>query len=70
MFSLAPKEAAAVRRLRRMLLEAGIYPSHISYPNGPAPSYFRFAVSSEHTAEQVDMLRGVLCEFYAGREAA
>jgi 8-amino-7-oxononanoate synthase len=69
MFSLAPRDASAVRRLRQMLLAAGIYPCHIRYPNGPAPSYFRFALSSEHTAQQVDALRGVLSEFYASLKA-
>ncbi len=68
MFSLAPRSPAAVRRLTRMLLDAGIYPCRIAYPNGPAPEYFRFALSSEHTAEQVAALRETLVAFHGGSQ--
>ncbi len=39
--------------LSRELEEAGIYPTLIRYPGGPAEGYFRFALSSAHTTEQV-----------------
>jgi len=41
------------RALSRALLAAGIYPSFIRYPGGPAKGYFRFALSSEHTPKQI-----------------
>ncbi|MBL9126177.1 MAG: aminotransferase class I/II-fold pyridoxal phosphate-dependent enzyme [Verrucomicrobiales bacterium] len=60
MFSVSPRTPAGVRRLCRDLREAGIYPPLIRYPNGPAAQYFRFAISSAHTAEQVERLVFVL----------
>ena len=51
------------RRLRRALLAAGIYPSFINYPGGPAGGYFRFAISSEHTQSQLHQLVSVLKKF-------
>ncbi len=47
-------------RLRRALLEAGIYPPFIKYPGGDANGYFRFVISSEHSPEQLENLRRVL----------
>jgi 7-keto-8-aminopelargonate synthetase-like enzyme len=49
--------------LRRRLLAAGIYPPLIQYPGGPANGYFRFAISSEHSAAQIKNLAAVLTEF-------
>lgn len=57
-----PRSVAAARQLERKLLDAEIYPSLIRYPNGPADRYFRFAISSEHTPEQLRGLRDVLSE--------
>jgi hypothetical protein len=42
------------------LLARDIHPPFIRYPGGPAPGYFRFAISSEHTAAQLDALVAVL----------
>ena len=64
--SCAPQRRADRERLKRKLLAAGIYPSFIRYPGGPGRGYFRFALSSEHTTEQLDQLCAVLREF--GRE--
>jgi 7-keto-8-aminopelargonate synthetase-like enzyme len=63
MFSLAPEGRTAVERLRRLLLGAHIHPPHIRYPNGPAPRYFRFAISSEHEPAQLKALGGVIEKF-------
>lgn len=63
MFSLAPPDPSECERLKALLLEADIFPPHIRYPNGPAPRYFRFAISSEHTDGQLDALHSVLGEF-------
>ncbi len=52
------------RRLEKALLDAGIYPSLIRYPNGPCDRFFRFAVSSEHTVAEVEALRRVLGGFF------
>lgn len=45
--------------LTRQLLEAGIYPCFIEYGGGPSP-YFRFAISSGHTTEQIKRLARIL----------
>ena len=47
------------------LLAAGIYPTWIQYPGGPAEGYFRFALSSEHTPAQVRQLADTLRSFGA-----
>ncbi|MCK6500887.1 MAG: pyridoxal phosphate-dependent aminotransferase family protein, partial [Nitrospira sp.] len=60
MLAICACGAAATERIRRRLLAAGIYPSLIRYPNGPAPCFFRFALSSEHTAAQVSALAEAL----------
>jgi 8-amino-7-oxononanoate synthase len=64
MFSLAPAGEGAADRLRKELLKAGVFPTYIAYPQGPAERYFRFAVSSEHSAAQVEALSDALHEFY------
>ena len=46
--------------LKRRLLEAEIYPPLIEYGNGPVSRFFRFALSSEHTAEQIKRLARTL----------
>ncbi|MGZ8939115.1 MAG: aminotransferase class I/II-fold pyridoxal phosphate-dependent enzyme [Limisphaerales bacterium] len=58
--SVAPNNAGA---LRRRLIAAGIYPPLIHYPGGPERGYFRFAISSEHSAAQIKQLATVLTEF-------
>jgi len=51
-----PANARAAARQRAGLLKAGIYPPLINYLGGPSDAYFRFVISSEHTAEQLDSL--------------
>ena len=48
------KKTAASRR--RQLLANGIYPSCIRYPTGSEGAFYRFAISSEHTREQLERL--------------
>ena len=48
------KKTAAARR--RRLLANGIYPSCIRYPTGSEGAFYRFAISSEHTREQLERL--------------
>ena len=55
--SLAPRNPET---LRRRLLAEDLYPPLIQYPGGPANGYFRFAISSEHSAAQIDALAAVL----------
>jgi len=57
---LFPQGLSEAVRLRRALLEAGIYPPFVKYPGGPASGYFRFVISSEHSRRQLDGLLGVL----------
>ena len=45
---------------RHRLLAANIHPPFIQYPGGPAGGYFRIALSSEHTREQITRLAEVL----------
>jgi 7-keto-8-aminopelargonate synthetase-like enzyme len=42
----------------------GIYPGFIRYPGGPKNGYFRLAVSSEHSAQQISALTAVLGAYY------
>jgi 7-keto-8-aminopelargonate synthetase-like enzyme len=58
--AITPKTAKEVDRLKKRLLKAGVFPSFIRYPSGPASGYFRFAISSEHTPEQVETLLGAI----------
>ncbi len=58
--TILPKDTKPIRQLKRQLLRAGIFPSFIKYPSGPASGYFRFAISSEHTRHQLDSLISVL----------
>jgi len=61
--TILPKDTKQMRQLKRQLLHAGIFPSFIKYPSGPASGYFRFAISSEHTRHQLDTLTNVLRQF-------
>jgi 7-keto-8-aminopelargonate synthetase-like enzyme len=58
--TILPKDINQIMQLKQQLLRAGIFPSFIRYPSGPATGYFRFAISSEHTREQLDALISVL----------
>jgi 7-keto-8-aminopelargonate synthetase-like enzyme len=53
------------RTLSRALLRAGILPPRLRYPGSPAGGYFRFVISSEHTAAQLSRLAAVLNRFVA-----
>jgi len=49
------------KRLYQILLENEIYPSFLTYPGSPLGGHFRFAISSLHTEEHLDLLfRSVL----------
>jgi glycine C-acetyltransferase/8-amino-7-oxononanoate synthase len=58
--SVVPEAAPEAGRLRRKLLAAGIYPPLIRYPGGAEGGYFRFAISSEHSRQQLNRLIEVL----------
>jgi 7-keto-8-aminopelargonate synthetase-like enzyme len=58
--AIVPHNRQAASGLKKELLAAGIHPPFINYPGGPPDGYFRFAISSEHTAEQLDALVRVL----------
>lgn len=63
--ALPPAGPAATRRLQRVLLARGVFPSLIrGYPAGPAAGCFRFTVSSEHTAEQLTALTSALVDHF------
>lgn len=53
---------ATAAGLRASLLRHGIYPAHIRYPGGPPEGYYRFAISSAHTARQIRALARSIME--------
>lgn len=55
-FLLAPLSTTAREGLRRALLQAEIFPSFIRYPGVPGDGAFRFAMSTSHTAGDIDTL--------------
>lgn len=58
--ALNPSTPAEADRVRRAMLDAGIFPTWIRYPGGAADGFFRFAVNAEHTESEVDLLAGAL----------
>ena len=59
---LVPPNERAAQRLRRILLEAKVFPPEIVYPPSAADSYFRFVISSEHTRQQMHALQDALAK--------
>ncbi len=57
---IVPITVSKPAALSRALLAAGIYPTLIRYPGGPASGYFRFALSSAHSDEQIALLARVI----------
>lgn len=41
-------------KLKKLLIESRIYPTYIFYPGGPREGYFRFALSSAHSREEIN----------------
>jgi len=66
--SLECPERKAAAALRRRLLANGIYPSCIRYPAGSDGTSYRFALSSEHTRDQLQRLVAVLMGKKSRRE--
>jgi len=59
-FAIEPASANHAKKLCESLLKEGIHPPFIKYPGGPKDGYFRFAISSEHTTEQLrDLARAI-----------
>ena len=58
--SLMPRNRRDASSLARRLLAARIHPPFIKYPGGPESGYFRFAISSEHTLAQLNLLADIL----------
>ena len=51
-----PRNGREADQLTKKLLAEGIHPPLINYLGGPEGGYFRFAISSEHTPEQLEAL--------------
>lgn len=66
-FAFTLGSTAEMRRLNEHLLTRGYLAPLISYPDGPAPMYFRVSVSSVHTAEQITALCGAVGEALAAK---
>jgi len=60
-FSLDCPQKKSAMALRSRLLANGIYPSCIRYPTGSEGAFYRFAISSEHTREQLERLVTAVC---------
>lgn len=54
-----------MREVQAALLAEGVLAPLIAYPGGPAPLYFRLAVSAEHTPEHLDLLASLLARYGA-----
>jgi hypothetical protein len=59
--------SGAVGDFKKRLLAAGIYPPFVKYRKASAAGFFRFVISSEHTASQLDNLAAVLAAFQSNR---
>ena len=57
---IMPKSSHHAAQIQRKLLRAKIFPSIVHYGNEPRKGCFRFAISSEHTAAQLDALASAL----------
>jgi len=51
-----PSSATKAEAMTRRLLARKVFPSLIKYPGAPEAGYFRFAIASEHTKQQLDAL--------------
>ena len=51
------------RKLKKLLLAAGIYPPFLKYPGASAQGAFRFVISSEHRRAHLDRVVEVLTAF-------
>ena len=58
--AFAPRNGREADSLSKRLLAAGIYPPLARYGRDAARGYFRFAISSEHTRQQLDGLIAAL----------
>lgn len=61
--AVIPRSPKNGEQIRKALLRAGIHPPLIQYSDWPKVEYFRFAISSEHTPAQLDLLIRVLTQF-------
>jgi 7-keto-8-aminopelargonate synthetase-like enzyme len=57
---ITPRNKREVESLTSSLLNGGIYPPFVKYPEGPQAGFFRFVISSEHTRAQLDALVGAI----------
>lgn len=57
-FTIDPAER--MPEVRAALLERGVEVPLMSYPGGPAPTYFRLSVNADHTPEQIALLQAAL----------
>ena len=60
--ALVPSSVQVSARINRELLRRGVFPSLIRYVGGPPHGFFRFAISREHSARQLDTLAAALLE--------
>ncbi|MFC2124134.1 aminotransferase class I/II-fold pyridoxal phosphate-dependent enzyme [Bacteroidota bacterium] len=55
-FSITFQKAEKNQRLKKKLIENGIYPPFIIYPGSPPEGHFRLIITSLTTTEQIDLL--------------
>jgi 8-amino-7-oxononanoate synthase len=58
--AVVPRDLQESQAIRKGLLARNIFPSFIQYPGGPEQGYYRFALSSEHSRQQMDDLAAAL----------
>jgi glycine C-acetyltransferase/8-amino-7-oxononanoate synthase len=55
-FSISYFDEQKNKHLYQLLLDNGIYPTFANYPGSPPGGHFRFAITSNHTEEQLELL--------------
>lgn len=56
-FAFTIGDETTMKQIEKLLLDSKIILPLMTYPNGPAPIYFRLAVNASHTPEQFEHLR-------------
>lgn len=64
-FTITPRDAAHAGQMRSAFDDAGLLVPLLSYPGGPAASYFRVALNAEHTQADLERFEQALTPLLA-----
>jgi len=64
-FTITPRDSTHASQMRIALDAAGLLVPQLSYPGGPAASYFRVALNAEHTQADLERLEQLLTPLLA-----